>query len=92
MLFCGDCWQLDPPDGGFLGNIPVEFIQAARRYLPAPTVAHGQSLLWGGPEHGTQGVTELEDLSIIIVSIDVVCVHRFVLRSAWKDRMFASGV
>ena len=78
VLFCGDFWQLDPPDGGFLGNIPVEFIQAARRHLPAPTVAHGQSLLWGGAEHGTQGVTELEDHSIIIVPIDVFCFASFV--------------
>ena len=50
-----------PPDGGFLGNIPVEFIRAARRHLPAATVAHGQSFLWAGAEHGAQGVTELEE-------------------------------
>ena len=61
VLFCGDFWQLPPPDGGFLGNIPVEFIRAARRHVPAPTVAHGQSLLWAGAEHGAQGVTELEE-------------------------------
>ena len=92
VLFCGDFWQLDPPDGGFLGNIPVEFIQAARRHLPAPTVAHGQSPLWGGAEHGTQGVTELEDHSIIIVPIDVFCVVSFVLRSACNGRLFAIGI
>ena len=43
LLCSGDVWQLPPPDGGFLGDIPYEFIQASRPYFPAPTVAHGQS-------------------------------------------------
>ena len=60
ILCCGDFWQLDPPDGGFLGNIPAEFISRGRKYQPAPSIAHGQSLIWGGPEHGLQGVTELK--------------------------------
>ena len=63
VIMCGDFWQLDPPDGGYLGRIPVEFIQNARKHNPAPTVAHGQGLLWGGADHGVQGVTELEDES-----------------------------
>ena len=37
----------------------TEYIQKARKYSPAPTIAHGQSLLWGGPAEGLQGVTEL---------------------------------
>ena len=61
VLICGDLWQLDPPDGGFLGDIPTEYIQRARKYQPAPTIAHGQSLLWSGAETGFQGVTELEE-------------------------------
>ena len=61
VLLCGDFWQLDPPDGGFLANIPREYIQKARQYAPAPTVSHGQSLLWGGGEHGVQGVIELQE-------------------------------
>ena len=28
VIMCGDFWQLDPPDGGYLGSIPVEFIQS----------------------------------------------------------------
>ena len=64
ILASGDLWQIDPPDGGFLGNIPVEFIRRGRMHSPAPTVAHGQSLFWGGAEHGIQGVTELEDLVV----------------------------
>ena len=31
VLFCGDFWQLDPPKGGFLGDIPVDFMRNARR-------------------------------------------------------------
>ena len=59
VICSGDFWQLDPPDGGFLGAIPTEYILKARKYLPAPTIAHGQSLLWGGAVGGMQGVHEL---------------------------------
>ena len=44
VIFAGDFWQLDPPDGGFLGAIPVEFIKRARQYQASASVAHGQSL------------------------------------------------
>lgn len=54
-------WQLEPPDGRFLGDIPTDFIRRARQYVPGPTVNHGQSIMWGGGEHGIEGVTELED-------------------------------
>ena len=37
----------------------MEFIIQARKYHPAPTVSHGQALLWSGREFGVQGVTEL---------------------------------
>ena len=62
VLCCGDFWQLPPPDGGFIGDIPTEFIQNARKYQPAPTIAHGQSLFWGGGDAGIQGITELEQI------------------------------
>ena len=26
VLFSGDSWQLPPPDGGFLDDIPVEYV------------------------------------------------------------------
>ena len=55
VLCCGDFWQLDPPEGGSLANIPVEWICRAYRYTPAATVSHGQSLFWAGPEFGMQG-------------------------------------
>ena len=59
LIFSGDVWQLPPPEGGFLGDMPTEYIRNARQYTPAPNIAHGQSLLWSGPETGVQGVTEL---------------------------------
>ena len=59
LLVSGDFWQLPPPDGGFLGDVPCEYIAASRKFTPAPTIAHGQSLLWSGPINGIQGVTEL---------------------------------
>ena len=60
IIFSGDVWQLPPPDGGFLGDIPTEYIRNARKYTPSPSIAHGQSLLWSDDvETGVQGVTEL---------------------------------
>ena len=64
VLLSGDLWQLPPPSGGFLGNIPTEFIANARKYTPSVTISHGQSLLWGGvdnPAWAFHGVTELEE-------------------------------
>ena len=55
VLCCGDFWQLDPPEGGSLADIPVEWIQRARKYAPAPTISHGQSLFWAGAAFGMQG-------------------------------------
>ena len=60
VLFSGDFWQLPPPDGGFLGDIPCDFIEAGRKFVPAPSIAHGQSLVWSGPVTGIQSVTELD--------------------------------
>ena len=61
ILCSGDVWQLPPPDGGCLGDILCESIQASRKYFPAPTVAHGQSLLWSNAPTGMTGVTELDE-------------------------------
>ena len=61
VIFCGDFWQLAPPDGGFLASIPTEYIQDARKYRATPTVAHGQSLLWSGVATGIAGVTEFNE-------------------------------
>ena len=61
ILCSGDCWQLPPPDGWCLGDIPCEFTQASRTYIPAPTVAHGQSCFWSDAPTGRTGVTELQE-------------------------------
>ncbi len=64
VLLSGDLWQLAPPSGGYLANIPAEFIANARKYNPNVTISHGQSLLWGGPENkewAFHGITELEE-------------------------------
>ena len=61
VVCSGDFWQLAPPEGGFMGDIPFEFIQRSRQYRPSPSIAHGQALFWGGFEGGIQGVTELEE-------------------------------
>ena len=59
IICSGDFWQLDPPDGGFLASIPCEYLRNGRKFEKAPTIAHGQSLFWGGSDMGIQGVTEL---------------------------------
>ena len=59
VLFVGDFWQLDPPRGGCLAEIPVNFIRRARQYDPKPDAAHGEQIFWGSGEHAVQGVTEL---------------------------------
>ena len=61
VLFVGDFWQLEPPDGGFLGSIPYDYIMASRKYAPAPTISHGQSLIWGDVAVGLQGLLELHE-------------------------------
>ena len=58
VVVVGDLWQLEPPGGTFLASLPHEWLHTAgakQRMLQA----HGQELIWGGPEQGFQGVTEL---------------------------------
>ena len=61
LLLAGDFWQLDPPSGGCLASIPVEFMKKARKYDAAATVAHGQSVFWHQGPGCVQGVTELDE-------------------------------
>ena len=58
VVLSGDLWQLPPPRGTFLGEVPWEMITKAGNKKLALTV-RGQELIWGGRQHGIQGVTEL---------------------------------
>ena len=53
VLMSGDFWQFPPTDGGFLGDIPYEYIENCRRYAPAPSISFGQSLVWSDRQSGT---------------------------------------
>ena len=59
VLFVGDFWQLSPPKGGCLANLPIDFIKRARKYDAKPDSTHGEQLFWGSRDHAVQGVTEL---------------------------------
>ena len=61
IVFVGDFWQLEPPKGGFIGNIPTEFVHRGRKYDPKPDIAHGQSIFWDTGEGSVQGMTELTE-------------------------------
>ena len=61
ILFSGDFWQLDPPSGGFLAEIPVQYMQRAKKFDPKPDVAHGQAIFWHRGQGAVQGVTELTE-------------------------------
>ena len=58
VLLSGDLWQLEPPSGTFLGTLPTALLEEGN-VRRGPTTAYGQLLVWGGAEHGVQGVTEL---------------------------------
>ena len=54
----GDLWQLPPPRGTFLGEVPWEMITKCSNKKLAQTI-HGQELIWGYGGQGIQGMTEL---------------------------------
>ena len=62
VIMAGDFWQLDPPDGGFLAAILAEFIEKARKFNPAVTMAHGQAIFWDSGPSCVQGMTELTEV------------------------------
>ena len=60
VLVVGDSWQLEPPKGHFLAGLSHEWLGTAgskQRLL----LTQGQDLVWGKPEFGFQGVTELTE-------------------------------
>ena len=58
VCFSGDLWQLPPPRGTFLGEVPWELITTSSNKKLAQTI-HGQELIWGYGGQGIQGMTEL---------------------------------
>ena len=60
VLFSGDLWQLPPPEGGFLADLPEKLQAPGRASTSAPArdplVVHGQQIFW---DNAVQGVTEL---------------------------------
>ena len=58
VILAGDLYQLPPSKGTFLGDVPWDWLTGQRRTKQS-TGLHGQTLLWGGPAVGMQGVTEL---------------------------------
>ena len=63
VILLGDFWQLEPPSGTPLAQLPTEYVASTRRFHPSPNVAHGQSLLWGARQHvgAMQELTELTE-------------------------------
>eukprot|EP00438_Fugacium_kawagutii_P033974 Skav228932 [mRNA] locus=scaffold2181:248822:258688:+ [translate_table: standard] len=59
VILVGDVYQLPPPKGTFLGDIPWDLL-AGRRVPKNATAHHGQTLLWGEAAAGMQGITELQ--------------------------------
>ena len=58
VILAGDMWQLPPPRGTFLGDVPWESLTQCKTKKVAHTI-RGQELVWGGPPDGIHGVTEL---------------------------------
>ena len=58
VILSGDMWQLPPPRGTFLGDVPWEWLTKSQSKKVAHTV-HGQELVWGALPQGIHGMTEL---------------------------------
>ena len=59
VIFSGDLWQLPPPRGTFLGQIPWQLVTGISS-KKLPLSLQGQQLVWASnTQGGVQGVTEL---------------------------------
>ena len=58
VLVAGDMWQLPPPRGTFLGDVPWDWLTQGKTKKVAHTI-RGQELIWGESPEGIHGVTEL---------------------------------
>ena len=55
VILAGDLWQLPPPRGTFLGDVPWEWLTQSKTKKVAHII-HGQELVWGTLPNGMQGV------------------------------------
>ena len=58
VVLAGDLYQLPPPRGTFIGDVPWQLLTGQLR-AKTPAAAQGQNLLWGPKTESMQGVTEL---------------------------------
>ena len=58
VLLAGDLWQLPPPRGTFLQDVPWEWLTQSKTKKVAHTI-HGQEIVWGTLPNGIHGVTQL---------------------------------
>ena len=61
VIFTGDFYQLPPPGGAYLADIPRDLLDPVAKNTKTHQdllTEHGRQILWGG---GTQGVTELTE-------------------------------
>ena len=59
VVLAGDLWQLEPPKGTFIANLPLQWLSHGTS-SKRPPAATGQALIWDtNAKHGIQGVTEL---------------------------------
>ena len=58
VILAGDLFQLPPPRGTFVADIPWQMV-VGKPTATSALAAQGQTLIWGGKKVGLQGVTEL---------------------------------
>ena len=61
MLFAGDFWQLDPPDGVALSSVPTDLMHLQKCVAASATAAHGQRIFWGRTPWSVQHLTGLTE-------------------------------
>ena len=59
VILAGDLFQLPPPRGTFVADVPWQML-ANKPTATSALAAQGQTLIWGGKNVGLQGVTELQ--------------------------------
>jgi len=61
VLFVGDFYQLDPPEGVSLAAVPRSLLTGDPLQVPHSSAPHGQELFWGKCDMSLGGITELTE-------------------------------